>query len=94
MNKGMVSPMADILHWYRVGPDKYMNVMLHQIFTIGGDMGDRVNANNETFCSECGDRLASPEQGLSMDGEQTLCARCYRYLLVPNYKGTQMENID
>jgi formylmethanofuran dehydrogenase subunit E len=57
-------------------------------------MGDRVSASNETVCAECGHQLASPEQNLSMDGERTLCDQCYRYLLVPGYKGAQMENLD
>jgi formylmethanofuran dehydrogenase subunit E len=53
-----------------------------------------VSAGNETVCSQCGDRLVSPEQTLSMDGEQTLCPRCYRNLLVPDHRGAQMENLD
>lgn len=57
-------------------------------------MEDILNAGEETVCSKCGHRLSSTEQSLSMDGDQTLCTQCYRYLLVPGYKAAQMEDPD
>jgi hypothetical protein len=52
------------------------------------------SASDETVCSKCGHPLSSPEQSLSMDGDQALCSQCYRSLLVPGYKAAQMENLD
>jgi formylmethanofuran dehydrogenase subunit E len=57
-------------------------------------MEDFLSASDETVCSKCGHPLSSPEQSLSMDGDQTLCTQCYRSLLVPGYKAAQMENLD
>jgi formylmethanofuran dehydrogenase subunit E len=57
-------------------------------------MEDILSASDETVCSKCGHPLSSPEQSLSMDGDQTLCTQCYRSLLVPGYKAAQMENLD
>jgi predicted CXXCH cytochrome family protein len=57
-------------------------------------MEDILSASDEIVCSECGHPLSSPEQSLLMDGDQTLCAQCYRSLLVPGHKAAQMENLD
>ena len=57
-------------------------------------MDDILRTGDENVCSECGHRLDSPEQSLSMDGGLKLCTQCYRYMLVPGHKANQMENID
>ena len=49
---------------------------------------------NVNTCSQCGHRLDSPEQGLAVDGDHTLCSQCYRLLLVPGHRANQMENLD
>lgn len=57
-------------------------------------MEDTSTMTDAVICSQCGYPVTSEKNSLTGDGDKTLCAQCYRLMLVPGHKSVQMENMD